>query len=80
MFFAGFVWGAGSEVSEHIRIPLHHLFEQPRNFHLKAKVLSVVTAKDREVVKALAEIAARWHGCGDGSPITADRKILEPKI
>jgi len=53
---------------EHICFPLHQLSGQTDNFSLKARVLKVIPAENREVIKALAQMAACDHGagaCGD---------------
>jgi hypothetical protein len=53
---------------ERICFPFHQLSGQADTFSLKARVLKVMPAENREVIKALAQMAACDHGgegCGD---------------
>ncbi len=53
---------------EHICFPFHQLSGQADVSFLKARVLKVIPAENREVIKALAQMAACDHGdggCGD---------------
>jgi len=54
---------------EHLTPPVWNLFDGREEIYLKARIASVATAANREVVKAMAEMAARGGGgcdCGCG--------------
>ena len=52
---------------EHLNPPLMDLFEDRDNVNLKAKIVSVAAADNREVVKAIANVAAYGEsGCDCG--------------
>ncbi|QTA92031.1 hypothetical protein [Desulfonema magnum] len=55
------------ETFEHICVPFHHLSDHPDAFYLKAQVVKVAPATDREIVKAMAGGSSCGdHCCGDG--------------
>lgn len=55
------------EMFQHINMPFPRFSEHPDSFYLKVQVVKVVQADDREIVRALAEIASCGsHCCGDG--------------
>ena len=54
---------------EHLNPPIWDLFDGREGFYLKAKIAAVAAAKNRDVVKALAEMTAHGGGgcdCGGG--------------
>lgn len=61
--------GEAHKTFEHLCLPFHqHLSDQPDSFYLKARVVKVIHAENREVVKAMAGMGSCGdHCCGDDS-------------
>jgi hypothetical protein len=51
---------------EHLNPAVWNLFDGREEIYLKAKITAVATADNREVVKAMAEMAAHGGGCDCG--------------
>jgi hypothetical protein len=50
----------------HLHLPLLNLFEKNEMFFLKIKIIEIEQPDSKEVVKALAELAAHPGGCDCG--------------
>jgi hypothetical protein len=54
------------QMFEHLQPPILSLFEKHDLLHLNIQILKVEQPDSREVVKALADMAAHDHGCDCG--------------
>jgi len=57
--------GALNQFFEHLNPPLWDLFDGRDEIYLKVKILEISAADNREIVKAMAEMAANGGGGGD---------------
>jgi hypothetical protein len=51
---------------EHLNPPIIHLVNEIKGLFLKIKIQKIAAVDHREVVKALADVAAHGHGCECG--------------
>ena len=51
---------------ERLNPPIWDLFDGREDLYLKAKILEVSTAENREIIKAMADMAAHGGGCDCG--------------
>jgi len=57
---------ATQRMFEHLDLPLMRLFEKHDLLYLKIQILKIEQPDNREVIKALADMASHDHGCDCG--------------
>ena len=55
-----------SDYTMHLQLPIHRLLADRDSFYLTIRVNAIEQADNREIIKAMAEMAGHGSGCGCG--------------